>query len=282
MTDRGPLPGRSPWPASAWAMVGLTLVALSVGILGSVLSPSIVLDAVAIWPFAALAVPAFLLGLRGGRSRALAPLVLISWMLITVGLHLGGVDGLPSGAATLRPDIGAVSTARLSVAVPDLGLRIGSGDFEIRPAPVGGRAGAPVVEQVTGSAAAAVTVTDDREASPWFRYGEYEIDLPSSSAWDLRIAVASVDLDLSGVTVSGARIEAATGRIVLGTPTQAATIRLTGAIEVSVPPDVPVRVTGTTSVPDDWQTDGDDAVSGIEGDGWTIIAESGSVRIVSR
>lgn len=263
-------------------MVGFTVVALLVGIVGSVLSPSIVLDAVALWPLAALAVPAFLLGLRGGRSRALAPLMLISWMLVTFGLHLGGVEGLPSAAATLRPDVGAAATARLSVVVPDLGLRIGSGDFEIRPSPVGGRAGAPVVEQVTGSQAVAVTVTDDRETSPWFRYGEYEIALPSSSAWDLQISVASVDLDLTNVMVRGGRVEAATGRIELGVPTQAATLRITGAIEVTVPADVPVRVSGTTAVPDDWQTDGDDAVSGIEGDGWTILAESGSVRIVSR
>lgn len=281
MSDRGPLPGRSPWPAAAWAMVGLTLVGLSVGVVGSVLSPSIVLDAVALWPLAALVVPALLLGFRGGRARALAPLVLISWMLVTVGLHLGGVDGLPSAAATIRPDIGEVPAARLSVAVPDVALRIGPGGFEIRPAPVGGRAGAPVVEQVTGSQAAAVTVTDDR-ASPWFRYGEYEISLPASAFWDLQLAVASVDLDLTDVSVSGARIEADTGRVVLGVPDQAATLRLTGAIEVSVPAGVPVRVSGTTAVPEGWQTDGDDAVSGVDGEGWTIIAESGSVRIVSR
>lgn len=262
-------------------MVGFTVVALSVGIVGSVLSPSIVLDAVALWPLAALVVPAVVMGLRGGRARALAPLMLISWMLVTVGLHLGGVEGLPSAAATIRPDLGGASTARLSVAVPDVALQIASGDFEIRPAPVGGRVGAPVVEQVTGSTAVAVTVTDDREASPWFRYGKYEIGLPSSASWDLQLVVASVDLDLTEVMVSGGRVEAATGRILLGVPTQAATIRLTGAIEVSVPAGVPVRVSGTTAVPDDWQTDGDDAVSGVDGEGWTIIAESGSVRIVS-
>ena len=263
-------------------MVGFTVVALSVGVTGAVLSRSIVLDALALWPLAALVLPAVLVGLRGGRSRALAPLVLLSWMLLTVGFHLGGVEGLPSAAATLRPELGTATMARLTVAVPDIALRIGSGEFEIRPTPVGGRAGAPVVEQVSGSQAVAVTVTDDREASAWFRFGEYAISLPTVSSWDLQIGVTSVDLDLTNITVSGARIEAATGRILLGRPAQAATLRLTGAIEVSVPADVPVRVSGTTAVPDDWQTDGDDAVSGVDGDGWTIIAESGSVRIVSR
>ena len=80
-------------------MTGLTLVALAVGIAGNVLSRTAVLDAIALWPLAALVVPAALIGLKGGRHRALAPLVLLTWMLVTVGLHLGGVAGLPSGAA---------------------------------------------------------------------------------------------------------------------------------------------------------------------------------------
>lgn len=263
-------------------MVGLTLIALSVGVLGSVLSPSVVLDAVALWPVAALAVPAVLLGFRGGRARALAPLVILSWMLVSVGLHLGGGVGLPSTSATLRPELPGISEARLAVTIPDLTLKIEAGDLEIRPAPVGGRAGVPVVEQVTGSTAASLVVTDDRDRSRWFRFGEYRVSLPPDVRWDLQIRVASVDLDLSSVPVDGGRIEAATGRIVLGPVSEATLLSVDGDVEVLVPAGTPVRVNGTTAVPSDWVVDGDDAVAPVAGDGWVIRAESGAVRIVSR
>lgn len=263
-------------------MVGLTLVALSVGVFGSVLSPSVVLDAVALWPVAALVVPAALLGLKGGRNRALAPLVLLTWMLTTVGLHLGGAGGLPSGAATIRPDLEGVTSARLTVVIPDVVLEMESGDFEVSPSPIGGRGGVPLVEQVSGSDSASFVVTDDREQSPWFRFGEYRIGLPATVRWDLQLRVGSVDLDLTDVQLSGGRIAASTGRIVLGEAAGTVPLTVAGDIEVVIPAGVAARVSGTTAVPAEWAVDGDDAVSPTPGDGWQIRAESGSVRIVTR
>ena len=282
MSAGGPPVGRSPWPVAAWAMTFFTVVALGVGIAGNVLSRTAVLDAIALWPLAALVIPALLMGLRGGRHRALAPLVLLSWLLVTVGLHLGGVEGLPSSAAAVRSDLAGITEARLTVAIEDLSLTMRPGDFEVTPLPVGGTVGAPVLERVSGTAATALTLTDDPARSPWFRFGEFRVTLPSDIEWNLRIAVSGMDLDLRDVNVVGGRFESATGKLVLGEPDAPASLDVAGDIEVSVPSDVPVRVIGSTRVPDDWAVDGNGARAPVAGDGWTIRAVSGSVRIVSR
>ena len=282
MTQGGPPVGRSPWPMAAWLMTGFTVLALAVGIAGNVLSRTAVLDAIALWPLAVLVIPAFLIGLRGGRHRALAPLVLLSWLLITVGLHLGGVEGLPSAAAVVRSDLTGLTEARLTVAIEELSLRMGAGDFEVMPLPVGGGVGAPVVERVSGTAAADLTLTDDTDVSPWFRFGEYRVTVPAVVAWTMRISVSGIDLDLRDVNLVGGRFQAATGQILLGMPEAPAGLDLAGDIEVSVPAEAPVRVIGSTSVPDDWVVEGDGARAPVTGDGWTIRVVSGSVRIVSR
>lgn len=282
MSVGGPPVGRSPWPVAAWAMTGFTVLALAVGIAGNVLSPTAVLDGLALWPIAALAVPAALIGLKGGRHRALAPLMLISWMLITVGLHLGGFEGLPSTASAVTTDLSGTNSARLTVSVDEVALEIGLGPFEVSPSPVGGSAGVPVIERVSGSAATALIVTDDRDRSPWFRFGGYRISLDSGIGWDLRIRVGGLDADVSQVDVVGARFEAPTGRVALGTPSVPTTVEVAGDIEVSVPAGVAVTVIGSTRVPSDWIVDGEDATAPVDGDGWTIRVLSGSVRIVSR
>lgn len=282
MSVGGPPVGRDPWPVAAWAMTGFTLLALAVGIAGNVLSRTVVLDGLALWPLAALAVPAALIGRSGGRHRALAPLLLVSWMLITVGLHLGGFEGLPSTASAVTTDLSGTDTARLTVSVDGLAVKIGQGPFEVSPSPVGGSGGVPVIERVSGTAATALVVTDDPDRSPWFRFGEYRISLDSGIAWDLRIRVEGLDADVSQVDVVGARFEASTGRVVLGAPSAPTTVEIAGDIEVSVPAGVAVTVIGSTRVPSDWTVDGEDATAPVVGEGWTIRVLSGSVRIVSR
>ena len=278
----GPPVGRSPWPVAAWAMTLFTVLALGVGIAGNVLSRTAVLDAIALWPLAALVVPALLMGVRGGRHRALAPLVLLSWLLVTVGLHLGGVEGLPSSAAAVRTDLAGITEARLTVAIDDLSLSVRPGDFAVTPLPVGGEVGAPVLERVSGTAASALSLTDDTARSLWFRFGEYRLTLPPDIEWNLRLAVSGMDLDLRTVDLVGGRFEAATGQILLGEPSAPTNLDVAGDIEISVPGDVPVQVIGSTRVPDDWTIEGNGGRGPTDGDGWTIRVVSGSVRIVSR
>ena len=263
-------------------MTGLTVIALGVGVLGNVLSRTVALDALAMWPLAALVVPAALMGLRGGRHLALAPLMLLTWLLVTVGLHLGGLAALPSAASAVRADLSGIRAGRITVSIDDVELRMGAGPFEVRPLPVGGSVGVPVVEQVSGTSATALTVTDDPDRSPWFRFGAYDVSLTENTVWDLRLQVSAIDLDLRDVALSGAQIEAVRGRIVLGQPPQAVTLELSGDIEVSVPSGVPVTVTGATRVPSDWILDGDDARSPAAGEGWTVRVVAGSIRIVGR
>lgn len=257
-------------------------MALAVGIVGNVVSRSLVLDAIALWPIAALVVPAALIGLKGGRHRALAPLVLLSWLLVSVGVHLSGVDGMPSSAAVVRTDLVGIESARLTIAVDDLSLRIGPGPFEVAPVPVGGASGVPVVERVSGTSATALVVTDDPDASVWFRFGEYRIRLNQGVAWDLRVTVSGFDIDARDLDLASARLAADTGRLLLGQPRTAATVEVGGDIEVSVPSDAAVTVIGSTRVPSDWTVTDDGASAPVEGEGWTVRVTSGSVRIVSR
>lgn len=282
MSVGGPPRGRSPWPVAVWAMTGLTAIALVVAVLGNVLSRTVALDALAMWPLAVLVVPAAAMGLRGGRNRALAPLVLLTWLLVTVGLHLGGLPALPSAASAVRLNLSGIQAGRLTVSIDDVELRMDAGPFEVEPLPVGGTVGAPVVEQVSGTRATALTVTDDQDRSRWFRFGAYGVSLSEGTLWDLRLRVSTVDLDLTDVALSGAQIEAVRGRILLGEPTQAATLELSGDIEVAVPSGVPVTVTGATRVPANWIVDGEDARAPTDGDGWTVRVVEGSVRIVDR
>lgn len=263
-------------------MTGFTVVALTVGIVGNVVSRSLVLDAIALWPIAALVIPAALIGLKGGRNRALAPLMLLSWLLVSVGVHLSGVDGMPSSAASIRTDLTGIGSARLTIAVDDLSLRIDPGAFEVAPVPVGGAIGVPVVERVSGTSATALVVTDDPDASVWFRFGEYRIRLDEGVAWDLRVAVSSFDIDARDLDVASARLVADTGRLALGPPRTATTVEVAGDIEVSVPSGAAVTVIGTTRVPSGWTVTDNGASAPVEGEGWTIRVTSGSVRIVSR
>jgi hypothetical protein len=282
VTTAGPAPGRSPWPVAAWAMTGLTLLALVVAVVGNVLSRSVVLDAIALWPLAALAVPAAVVAFRGGKRAALVPLMILSWLLVTVGLHLSGLAGMPSSAAAIRADLSGFESGRVAISVPSLTLSVEAGPFAVVPVPVGGAAGPPLVEQVAGSTAIALTVTDDPARSPWFRFGEFRVTLPEDVVWDVRVTVAGFDVDLSQLRLSGGRFQAAIGRLVLGPPGGAVTVEVAGDVEVSVPEGVPVVVVGTTRVPDGWAVSDTGATAPVTGEGWTIRAVSGSVRIVDR
>ncbi|HSJ28105.1 MAG TPA: hypothetical protein VLB67_07820 [Acidimicrobiia bacterium] len=263
-------------------MTVLTVLALIVAVVGNVLSRAVVLDAIALWPLAALAVPAALVALKGGKRAALLPLMILSWLLVTVGIHLSGVAGMPSSASAIRADLSGFESGRVAISVPSLTLSMGQGPFSVVPAPVGGAAGPPLVEQVAGSTAISLTVTDDPARSPWFRFGEYRLTLPQDVVWDVRVTVAGFDIDLSDVTLSGGRFQASSGRLLLGPPGGAVTVEVAGDVEVSVPRDVPVVAVGTTRVPDGWTVSESGATAPVGGEGWTIRAVAGSVRIVDR
>lgn len=263
-------------------MVGFTLVALAVGVVGNVLSRTLVLDAVALWPLAALVVPAAIVGVSRGRRRALAPLVLLTWLLVTVGAHLGSVEGLPSGAATVEVDLGTVEDARLVVAVPEVALTVGDGPFIVRPAPIGGRGGPPVVERVAGERSAALTITDAADRSWWFRFGAYDLTLPTATTWTIEVTAASIEADLTALPIAGGRLEASSGQVELGRPAGEASLVIAGNIEITLPADVAATVTGAGDVPSDWTVDGERATSPATGSGWLIVVQSGSVRITTR
>jgi len=263
-------------------MVGLTILALTVAVLGRILSPSIVLDAVALWPLAALALPAIIIGFSGGRRRALAPLVLLSWILIAVGLHLGRLEGLPSSAATITADLGSAADGRLVAALPDVALVVGPGPFAVAPLPSGGTGGVPVIERVAGDTSVSLTLTDDPDRSVWFRFGTFEVTLPSSPSWNLQLEGKRIEADLRSVTVTAVTLRAPTGSVQLGPPPGGVVVEVEGDFDMSVPSDVPVTVMGPATVPGGWTVNGDTAHSPTDGAGWRIVVGSGSVRIATR
>lgn len=257
----------------------MTVAALGLGIVGRILSPSLVLDLVALWPLAVLAVPAIFLGLAGGRRRALAPLVLLSWLFVGVGLHLGSFTGLPSAAAAVDIDVSGADSGRLALSAADVTVSVRAGPFSIRPQPIGGIGGVPVVEQVAGGTAVSLTVTDDRTRSEWFRFGAWDMDVPVGTAWDLRLSARSVDADLSEVSVVRAQIVAEVGTVRLGEVGQETVVEVDGDVAVLVPTGSAVTVVGEASVPAAWTSTSSGATSPTDGVGWRIEVVGGSVRI---
>lgn len=257
----------------------MTFVALGLGVVGRILSPTIVLDLVALWPMLGLVVPAVVLGLRGGRRWALPPLVVLTWLLVGVGLHLGSLTGLPSTAAAVEVDLGDASEGRLVLSAADLAVSIGEGPFTISPRPTGGTGGVPVVERVAGGSAVSLAVSDDVERSVWFRFGSWDVDVPSSISWDMRVTAATVDADLTDLTVSRVELVVDSGVVRLGTTTSSAVVEVDGTMTVVVPSGSPVTVVGEADVPAGWSATDGGAASPADGVGWLIEVVGGSVRI---
>jgi hypothetical protein len=253
-----------------------------------VLSASVWLDIVALWPMAAVGLVAtpvvWLATGRRDRHQAIAGLSLLTWLIVGLALHLAAADFLPVAATTVLGPPDAPAAASLVVDMPDAVIDVGgvrSNSYRVAPLRTGGNVAAPsVLEQVSADAFTVAVVP--RSDAGVFRFGGWAIGLGDGTTWTLRLAAGELDLDLTGVALAGAALRADRGVVRLGQPEIPSTVSMSGTQTVIVPRDVPVLLRGEGRVPADWSLiDGGGAESPTPGDGWTLVAESGSTVVVS-
>jgi hypothetical protein len=273
----------------AWALVVLTVAVLIAGVLGGVLSRSLALDLVALWPFAlpaVVAVPlAFALGRRSVRAHAVPGLLLFSWLVLAFAFHLAAVPWLPSAEADL---IGPSATGPIDLHA-DVGngvlgvepLASGGAAYEVTPRRTGGSTGAPEAFEQQQPETGLAVILAESTTSPWYRFGGWDLGLANGPAWTLTLAAGRMDVDLTGLMVSRLVAEAMSGTVRLGTSRAAVTI--TGDIRVVVPPGIPVEVIGEAVVPEEWEDVAGGSRSPVAGEGWRIEVTPGStVEVLTR
>jgi hypothetical protein len=282
---------RSPWPVAAWALVFMILLAGWVAISGDVLSPSVVLDVVALWPVGAIALPALVLAVvlrrrRGNRGMALPPLFVVTWLIVGLGLHLAAWERLPSAVADLDggPATG-IGVAELALVLDGGSVDVSVSDgrlFEVRVPRAGGDAGAPsaVLFPSDGRVEALVT---ERTDSRWYRFPGWDVLLDPDPRWRLRIRGFPLRADLDGLELDRLDLEGR-GRVELGAPSTGSAVFVDGAVTLVVPGEAAVEVLGQADVPESWVETADGWRSPVEeGPRWTVTVGEGSVlRIDTR
>jgi hypothetical protein len=267
----------------------VSLAGIAAGVGSQILSRSLVLDLLSLWPVPLGAlVMAGVLVRRGGfknRLMAVPGLLVFTWILLTVSLHLSGAAWLPSAAAVVDgPSAAGVSTASMEVDLGGGTLRLTTGEptvlYRVGPILRGGTTGAPeVLEQTDGSAVNTVVV--GRNDSAWFRFLGWSLRLSDVPAWQVEVTAGHILATLGGAEPSDVTLSAPDIDVTLGPRTHASSLVLDGTAKVHVPPDLPVVVTGSATVPDGWQATGDGFRSPAGDGGWTIaVADGSSVTVM--
>ena len=278
-------PGR--WPFLGFALAAAIGVGLTAGLLGGVLSRTLVLDLLALWPLGGLVVVgiglAWVFRRRRPRLIAVPGLILFSWLVLGLALHLSGAGWLPSAAGDVIQST-PIDQPRAYLVVEldgSLSLR-GSGDagYSLIPMKAGGRVGAPeALEQTSDGATSIVAV--ERDDSRWFEFRGWEVRLDPGPEWELELDALEADVDLSALRVASADLTASAGAVRLGAPLPAgSSIAAGGDLAISVPPSVPVTVTGPAVLPDEWESTDTGGRAPVDGTGWAIeVAPDASVTI---
>lgn len=259
-------------------MSTFSVLAVSVAIAGRVLSPTLVLDLVALWPLLVPVIPSLVTVLVRPQSRwaGMAPMFVLTWLFTGLTLHLSGSGAVPSAAADVVSSVVSDdAAARLVVESAEGEVTLGAGSgLKVRMDRTGGRLGAALVELI-GVEPTVVSVTGGAEEG-WFRFGGMTITLPDFPVWTLQVSAPVVDLDVRGLTVSDMAVSARGGWIHLGPVTSPASLVVSGPLRIEIPEDVPATVEGSAAVPPSWVA----AAGGLRappgGVGWTITVEEGA------
>ena len=273
-------------------MAVVTALVVAFGVLTQILSPSVVLDIVALWPLGALAIPVAVVSWsrrrRSPRSLGLPGLVLVTWLVAGLGLHLSAWSELPSGAADVEgPDAMPITTASMTVEIVsgtlEVGPAVGAALYRLGPLRIGGQLGVPEAFEQTDGAAATVVV-GERSDSDWYRFGGWWVQLGAGTRWVLQIAAVEVEADLSGIDLESLAVVARSGSLLLGSPTEDATVSVDGPLRISVPDGVSVLVVGPAVAPPGWARLPDGWASDASGPGWRIevVNSEAAVEITTR
>jgi hypothetical protein len=272
---------------SAWLMAGLSLVAVGVAIVGLLFPTVLGLDLVALWPLPAIALLLALathLAKARGVLRVVAPLLLVTWLILGVGWWWVGIPPSPSQAANIIGPPQVPSEVAIGISL-DGELTIGldtTNVYSIRVGSRGGTTGAPDVLEARHDDRMAMTV-QERSDSGWYRTSGWDVTLHSASLWRIEATATTVDLDLAWIPLRQLGVTAESGTITLGDPVALVTIDLQGAFEVSVLAGTPVQVVGVAEVPVGWATSATGSSSPTPGDGFLITTSGGQgIRIVER
>lgn len=258
------------------------MIGLAAGVAGSILSPSIVLDVVSLWPLGAPGLITFPLVRRFRRSHrqlALPPLLLLTWLVGSAGLHAAEWAPLPSSSADARgPERGGVETVSLSADLTVGRLEASTAPlghvYEVDVIRLGGAAGAPAASQLADEGSLRVLVSAGRQ-STWFRFAGWRLRLAEGPSWSLDLAGSPLEADLTRLDLDRLVLRG-DGSVLLGAPARPAVVTVTGSFLVEVPVSAAVRVVGEATVPAGWAEDAGGWRSPNVGVGWTVTVEAGA------
>jgi hypothetical protein len=276
------------WPIWAWTMVGVVLVVIGLGVGAGVLSKTLLLDVISFWPafvVIALIFAALIPRLRKGAPRlsAVLPLLLLTYLGVTVALHVARWDELPSTAADVSgPLVEAVTDARIELDLP--------GELVVRPANQaelyrvlmlnrGGSTGAPTALEIVNDTDPSISVSP-RGDSGWFQSVGWTVNLSLSVTWEVEANAELIDIDLASVSTGDLRA-AGDGVVILGFVRPGSTIELDGRIDLVVREGDRIDVVGSADVPSDWTTTGVGRSTAGPADPYTIIVGDGAIVTIT-
>lgn len=284
MSDR-PTGGGFPWPVSLWLLATMAFAAVSVSVLGDVLSPSLLLDLAAFWPFVAVAVIAGVIGaVRGGAFRVIAPVAVLAWLATTMALHLAAAPFLPSVVGRVTAGVGTEEIGAAEIVIgPVDAVEIGFVETDelvtVTPTREGGDVAPAVVTPFVGDGRAELIVAE-RPDPGYFLFSGWIMELAVVDAWNLDIQANDLVLDTSGA-VQVDLTAAGDGVLRLSEVAGPSVATLTGGFEVIVPRGVGVLVEGEAVTPGDWSDTGRGSRSPEADARWTITVVGGSQVAVS-
>lgn len=282
-----PVRDRSPWPLVAIGLAALSALGVALGVASNILSPSVWLDLLALWPLpVAGTVIALVMWLvtRRRRHLAMVGLSLFTWVTLGLALHLSAATWLPVAAATLvGPGPPEGSTGRLVIDLDTGTLQVGAGDtasYRVVPLRTGGGVAAPLgYEQQRGTEWTAAIVP--RQEPGLFLFGGWDVTLSPAIGWSLELTAPQLELDLDGLGVSAVEIGPGTSRIRLGEASGEPGLALSGNAILEIPADVPFRLVGSVTGPAGWPVTEDGLVSPAGSEGWVItVAPGAQVEVV--
>jgi hypothetical protein len=265
------------------AVAGGVAAGLVVAIAGGLLSRTLALDLITLWPVPAAAVALATVSLvRRSSPSTVTGLLGVSWLVLGLGLHLSEAPWLPSSAGDLTGPAVATQSATVALQLDDGVLRLeggAAGGYSVRPIRRGGRVGVPdVFEQVSDDDTRLVVV--DRVGSWWFGFEGWHVELESGPGWTIEATARTIEADLTGVSAPAVALTTTQpGQLALPGG-GSGTVTLSGRFTVLVDPDSSVTITGATGVPASWTTVGEVSTSPREGRGWEVTVVSGAVEVV--